>query len=447
MKLVILDGTTPNLPVAEHLLAVAALAGAEVEHFTLVESRLAPCLGDFECWIKTPGLCRTQDGINDIMQALHTADLAVFLTPIVFGGYSVELKKAVDRQIGLVQPFFHDRDGLTRHVARYRRYARLLFIGVRQGTDEAAADTFRELTAGNAINLLAPSFQTRIVALDDARWAGETEAALLAGLHGTASDPLPPIDRAALFRACAPDSTLAAATQPVKTVAVLIGSARPKGSSTSESLARALIADLEKGGAEVSLVFASQFIKPGRMADAALATMLKADLLVISTPLYVDGLPALVTRALDWLAQRLGQESHALRAVAGLLNSGYPEAVHNRIAMRLLRNFARESGLGWAGGLALGGGEIIHGRPLTDVRWLARRPSRALRLAGQALAAGQGIPEAAIQLMARPLVPSWLFRLVARVRWLRHGRRHGVDGQALVAQTFVALAEPEKVGD
>lgn len=430
MSLVILDGVPGESAVGAHLAVLGERLGLPVTRFTLAGMRLAPCLGDFECWTKTPGLCRTRDGINDIARAMHGARLAVFVTPIVFGGYGPELKKAVDRLIGLAHPFFTERDGVTRHEARYERYAPLLFIGVDDGTDAAAMATFRELAAGNAINLMAPRFATRVLSPAAPDWPERLEEALTGALGEGGGDPLPPAETIAT--ACAADST--ADAKPPRVAAIFIGSARPKGSSTSESLARELMTHLEPAGTAVALIYASDFIKPGRAAERAVETMLAADLLVVSAPIYVDGLPYLAVRALEQLGERLAQGGHALRTVAGILNCGYPEAVHNRIAMRLLRNFARRGGLAWAGGLALGGGEMIHGRPIAPLRYILRAPVRALRLAGQALAAGQVIPPEAIRLMAKPLVPAGLFRWVARWRWLLHARANRIDGRQLASR-------------
>ena len=434
MSLIILDGTSNDPSVSEHLIELAESRGVTVIHFALASLRIAPCLGDFECWIRTPGICRTRDEGQEIARAMHDASLVVFLTPILFGGYSADLKKAVDRLIGLVQPHFTERNGTTRHVPRYARYAPVLFIGISGQSNDESAEIFREMAAGNAANLLAPAYYTHHVSPGSAHWKSELGEALNKALDGLPGLPSIAPTAEALQMACVADRLDPADQQAPRSIAILIGSARPKGSSTSESLARQLMEDLEKSNVRTSLVFASQFIKSGQQAEDGLNTMLAADLLIVVAPIYVDGLPSLVTRALEKLALRLRAEKHPLRKVAGLLNCGYPEAEHNRIAMRLLCNFSHESGLTWAGGLALGGGEIIHGRPLSSLRFMVRGPIRALQLAASALAEGQPIPVAASRLMARPLVPTLLFRWVARIRWILQARAHGIDSRQLLAR-------------
>lgn len=439
MNLVILDGTSNDSSVGDKLTEQAESRGLTVVRFALAGLRLAPCLGDFECWIRTPGICRTRDEGQEIARAMHDASLVVFVTPLVFGGYSADLKKAVDRLIGLVQPHFAERDGTTRHVARYARYAPILFIGFGGQKNDESVEIFREMAAGNAANLLAPAYYIHLVSPDSTHWQAELGEMLNRALDGLPGLPSIAPTADALQKACVADRYDAADECAPGSIAIFIGSARPKGCSTSESLARQLMKGLEKSNIRISLVFASQFIKSGAQAEDGLNTMLAADLLIVAAPLYVDGLPSLVTCALEKLASRLLSEKYPLRKVAGLLNCGYPEAEHNRIAMRLLRNFSHESGLTWAGGLALGGGEIIHGRPLSSLRFMVRRPIRALQLAASSLAEGQPIPVAASRLMARPLVPALIFRWAARIRWILQARVYGINSRQLLARPHDAI--------
>lgn len=427
MEIVILDGCTVANPYTGFLLELTQAHGFVVRHFALTSLCLAPCTGDFECWTRSPGRCRTNDAGQDIATAMRNAGLVVLLTPVVSGGYSADLKKAIDRLIGLIHPFFSERDGLTRHCPRYRNYPPMLFLGI--GDDAAAADTFHEYAGGNAINLIAPRYISRVIAPSSVNWHDELNTALAAALDIEAGDCFPVPQNDALLRVCTPDPT--GVLQVPESAVIFVGSARAKGSSTSESLARTLSAAMELAGTRCSFVHASAFIKPGRAADQALNKMLGAPLLIIAAPLYVDGLPYLAVRALEQLGQRLDGAGQRLNQLVALLNCGYPEAIHNRIAIRQLRHFAARHGLTWRGGLALGGGELIHGRSLNKHRFLLRRPIRALSLAGTALGQGQGIPVEAIQLLARPLMPAPVFRWMSRIYWIWKARSNSITRKDL----------------
>lgn len=447
MKLVILDGARCNesdadchggdaAQVSRALVELAARHELSVVRFPLADMKMAPCLGDFECWTKTPGRCRTHDGAQEIAQAMHDAHLVVMLSPITFGGYSSDLKKAVDRLIGLVHPNFHDRDGLTRHQPRYDHYAPMLFVGVSGRPYSESAQTWAELTAGNAVNLIAPGFLSCIVSTAETGWPDRLEDVLSRALAGELTPPVGRPERTELLDACSADAGALHPASPPRSAVLLIGSARPKGSSTSELLANRMLSGLVEAGVATKTVYANQFIKAGRLAEQALNDMLAADLLVVSTPIYVDGLPYLVVSALEQLTARLHGQPHALGCVTGILNCGYPEAIHNRIAMRMLRNFAHQAQLRWVGGLALGGGEILQSRARAAAGLVARDAFRALTLAADALASGDVVSDEAIRLMARPLVPSGVFRGMARLRWIMKARPNGVSRKALSGQPW-----------
>jgi NAD(P)H-dependent FMN reductase len=445
MKLVILDGSYGATATVRSIAEAGQALGADVTHYALADLPIAPCLGDFACWTQTPGRCRTRDAAPEITQAIHDASLVVFLTPVVFGGYASPLKKLVDRLIPLTDAFFHEQAGMTRHQRRYARYPAMLFIGLAEQPDAETSSLFAELAGGNAINLQTPWFRSLLVAPDDTDGQQRIAIAVRAGLTGGPGELLPRLEPDALAGACRPDQR--ACGIPPRTASILIGSARPKGSSTSEALARALAADLERAGIASRFVYAISFVKAGPRATKALAELAGSELLVVAAPLYVDGLPALVTRALEQLAEHLQHQRQPLRQVVGLLNCGFPEAAHNRSALRLLRAFAHASCLTWAGGLAMGAGELIHGLPLHRVRLRARAQIRALRRAASDLAAGHGISPAASRDMARPLVPAFLFRWLAPLKWLHMGRAHGIGLRQLHARPLAEASPPRPRGE
>ena len=99
--------------------------GHAVQSFQLRDTPIAYCRGCFNCWIKTPGICRTRDAGRYVARAFRASDAVFFLTPVTFGGYSSELKKALDRCIGLVAPFSTRVRGEVHHRRRYAAYPRL----------------------------------------------------------------------------------------------------------------------------------------------------------------------------------------------------------------------------------------------------------------------------------------------------------------------------------
>lgn len=140
--------------------------GWQVDTLQLRDMDIGPCLGCFGCWIKTPGICVINDSGRIIPEKIVGSDLLIFLTPITFGGYSPELKKALDRAIPMLLPFFRKVDGEVHHVMRYKKYPKLVAIGSLPNPDEASEKTFKELVFRNAINYASPKQAVGIVYSD-----------------------------------------------------------------------------------------------------------------------------------------------------------------------------------------------------------------------------------------------------------------------------------------
>lgn len=158
--------------VARDVTAELERRGLHAQRVTLRDVQVAPCLGCFECWTRSPGVCKTRDAGRDIARAYVGAHLVAFVTPVTFGGYSSELKKALDRMICVELPFFTRVDGEVHHRPRYRRRPALLVIGVLREAAPAQERIFHELARRNAVNLQPAAFASRVLAPRGAAEAG-----------------------------------------------------------------------------------------------------------------------------------------------------------------------------------------------------------------------------------------------------------------------------------
>ncbi len=138
-------------------------AGWEVETLPLRDMDIAPCTGCFKCWTKTPGICVIDDTGREVTRKLVRSDLLVILTPVTFGGYSSEVKKALDRSLGWMLPYFTKVQGKTHHKPRYKRYPDLLAIGTLPQPDEELEALFRDLVDRNAINAHSPNHVAAVI--------------------------------------------------------------------------------------------------------------------------------------------------------------------------------------------------------------------------------------------------------------------------------------------
>jgi len=168
MKALILDGTKSSndesTKIFNLMLEELNKLNWEVISITLEDINIGYCTGCFGCWVQTPGECIIKDHEENVIKDMVHSDLIIYLTPIVFGGYSSILKKALDRQIGRVLPYFVKINGEVHHSKRYEKQQSLLSIGLLDKHDSEKEEIFKTLVARNAINMWAP-FQRAIISL------------------------------------------------------------------------------------------------------------------------------------------------------------------------------------------------------------------------------------------------------------------------------------------
>jgi multimeric flavodoxin WrbA len=160
LKAVIFDGSKDGDLVINKIEAELkeqlSKVGWEVEILELSKLKIAECTSCFGCWIRTPGICAINDDGRETTKKYVQSDLAIWISPVTFGGYSYELKKALDRIIPSIMPYFEPYRGQIHHGARYKKYPKLLVIGV-QEPGSKNEETFLALAQRNALNFRPPA--------------------------------------------------------------------------------------------------------------------------------------------------------------------------------------------------------------------------------------------------------------------------------------------------
>jgi len=212
---------------------------------------------------------------------------------------------------------------------------------------------------------------------------------------------------------------------------LLVGSPRGK-SSASQSIGSTLFRKLEAGGMEIEEMTVSAALQSTENQHRMHKAVDAADLVVVAFPLYVDQLPAPLIQTLELIAERRQGTLVAspsagplVQKLAAIVQCGFPETHQNQTAVDIMRRFAKEAGFAWAGALAMGMGGALGGRPLEKAGGMVRNVVKALDMAAASLAVGGDIPEEASRLMARPLMPRWLYFLAANWGFRREIKKHG----------------------
>lgn len=393
--------------------------GARVDVRRMQEIPVAWCQGCYECWVHTPGLCKIDDAGRSIAESFAQSDIVIYLTPATFGGYSSELKKALDRVLGVLLPFFTRIDGEVHHPQRYAHRLAIGVVATFERPDAETETTLRTLVTRNAINFAAQAHAVAVLGgpPDEAR-----ELAVCTALIRTLTAPTPAtppahiddVDRLLPILPCAGDTAA-----PPQRALLVVGSAKPRGTSTSEALGNEMLTRLEARGIATTTRWVQHDAHSAHGLAALTADTRAHDLLLIATPLYIDSLPSLVTRSLEAIAaDRRSLTSPPPLTAALLVNCGFPEARHCSVAAAIGALFARETGARWAGALQLGGGGTINGRSLVEAGHVAHHLSPALDEACARLAEGRAIPPRSMATFRKPLMPTTLYMAAGNAGWL-----------------------------
>ena len=420
------------------LVSLLEQARADVRCYHLKDIPLAHCSGCFGCWIKTPGRCVVADQGREILRDIINSDTLILFTPVTFGGYSSTLKLMVDRFIPMVSPFFILRHGEIHHLPRYRRYPRLIGIGLTPRKDRLTGEIFQALVGRNAVNMLVPSFAAGVLEADADQ---DTLSRQMRELISR-SDPWPPENLNTFFPKV--DDTLTGPAGGKGRALLIVGSPKINQRSTSAILGEYVLGKMAAAGWETGTLTLKADLKRESGQKKLRAAAGQADLIILAFPLYVDALPFLVTKALEVLADQRPTDADTPRRLFTIINNGFPEYQQNALALAICRNFADQCGFTWAGALALGAGEALGGE--TDLHMKNRMGlsrshiRRALGTAGSRLAENRPVLFSVQEQMGKtplPLMPFGLWRRifiwVGSLWWLKKASKNGLKKRDLVA--------------
>ncbi|MCB1757241.1 MAG: NAD(P)H-dependent oxidoreductase [Gammaproteobacteria bacterium] len=407
-----------------------------IRTFHLADLFIENCQGEFDCWVKTPGQCPVHDEGQVIAQAVHDAQLLVFLTPVRFGAYSSQLKKAVDRLIPLLSPFYAIREKLTYHKTRYSAMPSLVGIGLEESPDSNQRQLFEALVQSNALNLNSPAFAATVIGADSLSWKDDIDKVLTA--QKPPANPSGSLAQAKLQlkQVSLPQDAAEPFDEPPM-VALLQASGRAPGTSTSEAILGYLEPQFAAGDAAVEMFNATSFLHDGKTAEDVARRCAGADILIIASPLYVDGLSYPAVMAMEHiLAARLQTGAANPARLVMAINCGSPEPEQTRFALASARDFARQAGYLFAGGIAIAGSDNINGGDLMATGNHTGRLRAALDLGVSELLKGRVLPAQICRSIASSAPLSTLYRLAGNHGWRANAKKYGLNADDLDARPF-----------
>ncbi len=159
MKITILNGNpqADNIKFDNYIDTLTDLLKSDrhtVTVFKLRDMDIKQCIGCWSCWVETPGDCIIPDNSGDICREYVNSDFVIFASPIIMGFISALLKKAMERLLPLVHPYFEVVNGEIHHLSRYDRYPLMgLLIQKGRDTDEEDIKIITDIYMRSAINI------------------------------------------------------------------------------------------------------------------------------------------------------------------------------------------------------------------------------------------------------------------------------------------------------
>jgi multimeric flavodoxin WrbA len=400
--------------IKEELEELLSARGHTVSGINIRESGLKRCMVCDYCGTKEPGVCVRKDDGNNLARGMARSELFVVITSISFGGYSASGKLGIERTIPNVSPFFLMQRGELHHRLRYQPTPNLLMIGWHPQDDPAEAGLFERLAERNATNFLSAQYAAKVFS------GTPVPAAIREDLDSALNEMetgkwynSPDVDYDA-------DSALAGSALSPWLVISCSGRRKSNTRSISEYLTKALEKH-DVRSTRIDLAGAGLIDNDkGPLLDAIRKS---AGVLVVS-PLYHDTLSYAAVQMFEYLAAHRAGLPRAVPFV-GMIHSGYPEPVHCRNGLGILKAFCRKMGWDWKGGFSAGTTSPIGGESLEEVGFLAKRLRVGLDGVAEALAGKRQLPDS-----VKPPMSPRLLQFLGNAMLRREMKTKGIDHNA-----------------
>jgi len=158
MKITILNGNpnADNVKFDNYLKALSDLLETSkhtVTIFKLREIGIRYCTGCWDCWVRTPGECIVKDGSRDICREYINSDFVLFASPVIMGFTTALLKKAHEKLLPLIHPYFEIVQDEVHHLSRYDKYPVMgLLLEKGKDTDKEDVKIISDIYRRDAIN-------------------------------------------------------------------------------------------------------------------------------------------------------------------------------------------------------------------------------------------------------------------------------------------------------
>jgi hypothetical protein len=131
----------------------------------------------------------------------------------------------------------------------------------------------------------------------------------------------------------------------------------PRGdSSASHAIGSYVVEVFEEKGYKSKYIHVYKTLRKQELIDEMVDSINESEIILLSTPLYIDSAPANTIRLMDTISAAVEEEkiTKKKRYLITVVCAGFLEYYHNLLALRMYEQFAKINGFTWAGGLPIG---------------------------------------------------------------------------------------------
>jgi multimeric flavodoxin WrbA len=345
MKITILNGNPEPSSLDTYLGDLRAQLESRGHILTQVDLRdldLRYCIGCFGCWVKTPGVCSTQDDSCQMRRAVIHSDFTLWAAPMQMGFPSALLKMALDKSIPLIHPYIVLDHGEAHHRPRYDHYPRLgLLVAPEADTDAADLDFVSDIFSRTAINMKSTL-----------EFALTTDTPIEEVANRIAEKSKPFVQPKKRLLAIPGEQTT-----PPSHLTIFNGSPRGRKGNTPIMLKQFGEGFASIPGHSYEIFNLNRLKELHKNAEV----FAEAESVWLGFPLYTDAMPGMVKTFIETLEPLRGRKNNP--PIGFLVQSGFPEALHSRHIERYLEKLAHRLGAPYLGTIVKGGGEGVRMMP------------------------------------------------------------------------------------
>lgn len=137
----------------------------EIEFISASSRNIKPCYGCNGCTYKTYGKCVFRDDMDEILPILIKGDIVIYTSPLIWGGFSYDVKKILDKN-ALIGDRFYKVKNKELVKGMISNMKKVVGVAVSEKVSEKEQSTFesyvRELGTIMDINYMGTVLNTRL---------------------------------------------------------------------------------------------------------------------------------------------------------------------------------------------------------------------------------------------------------------------------------------------